>query len=237
PQNYRPVSITSHLVKVFERLVRDSVSDHLDRLELHSENQHGFRKGRSTMTQLLTHVDFVLNELCANREVDVVYLDFAKAFDKVDIEILLMKLKRYGIGGKLYDWIQAWIRGRQQCVVVEGVSSPWVDVLSGVAQGSVLGPLLFLIYVTDIQTRLNGTLGLSFADDTKLIRGISEVADHRSLQEDILRVTEWAIANNMVLHESKFQLLSFRLNRSAFISNLPFTSEYTSYTTSSGCAL
>ena len=135
------------------------------------------------MTQLLTHIDFVLSELCANREVDIIYLDFSKAFDRVDIEVLLAKLKKYGIGGKMYDWIRAWIKGRHQCVVVDGVASMWTEVLSGVAQGSVLGPLLFLIYIMDLDMVLDGTLGLTFADDTKLGRGISETSDHDILQD------------------------------------------------------
>ena len=216
-ENYRPVSITSHLTKVFERLIRGRIADHLDNWDLHCENQHGFRRGRSTMTQLLTHIDFVLSELCANREVDIIYLDFSKAFDRVDIEVLLAKLKKYGIGGKMYDWIRAWIKGRHQCVVVDGVASMWAEVLSGVAQGSVLGPLLFLIYIMDLDMVLDGTLGLTFADDTKLGRGISETSDHDILQEDILRVSQWATVNNMILHESKFQFLSYKLNRSTLL--------------------
>ena len=236
-ENYRPVSITSHLTKVFERLIRKSVADHIDKLELHSENQHGFRKGRSTMSQLLTHVDYILSELCSDREVDAIYLDFSKAFDRVDIEVLLAKLKRYGIGGKIYDWIRAWIKGRHQCVVVDGATSAWIEVLSGVAQGSVLGPLLFLIYILDLESVLDKTMALTFADDTKLIRAIRELSDKNELQLDLLKVSEWATSNNMVLHESKFQLLSYRLNKSALLENLPFMSEVYSYTTASGCDL
>ena len=189
------------------------------------------------MSQLLTHIDFVLGELCAGREVDVVYLDFSKAFDRVDIDILLAKLSRYGIGGKLLGWIRAWIKGRHQCVVVDGVSSTWIEVLSGVAQGSVLGPLLFLIYIMDLEEVLNGSLGLTFADDTKLGKGISDVNDHAVLQQDIMCATEWATNNNMLLHESKFQLLIYRLNQSALIRNLPFTSDFSSYTTAAGCTI
>ena len=236
-ENYRPVSITSHLTKVFEKLVKQSVVSHLDHFELHSENQHGFRKGRSTMSQLLTHIDFVLGELCAGREVDVVYLDFSKAFDRVDIDILLAKLSRYGVGGKILEWIRAWIKGRHQCVVVDGVASTWIEVLSGVAQGSVLGPLLFLIYILDLEDVLNGSLSLTFADDTKLSKGVSDVTDHDILQQDILCAAEWAAKNNMLLHESKFQLLSYRLNQSALVRNLPFTAELSFYTTATGCMI
>ena len=235
--NYRPVSITSHLSKVFERLVRKRIADYLDEMQLQSETQHGFRKGRSTMSQLLSHVDYILTELCGDREVDVLYLDFSKAFDSVDINVLLAKLKRYGIGGKLHQWISAWILGRQQCVMVDGVRSPWVEVLSGVAQGSVLGPLLFLIYILDLESVLDGSMCLTFADDTKLMKAITDIVDQEGLQSDLLKVTEWAKINNMVLHDQKFQLLSYRLNKSAIYKEFPFTVDICSYTTKSGVQL
>eukprot|EP00116_Pleurobrachia_bachei_P009234 sb/3469496/ len=164
--------------------------------------------------------------LCGDQEVDAIYLDFSKAFDSVDINVLLAKLKRYGIGGRLLVWISAWIRGRNQCVMVDGVRSPWVEVLSGVAQGSVLGPLLFLIYILDLESVLDGSICLTFADDTKLIKAISDMASQACLQNDLLRVTEWAKKNNMKLHEDKFQLLSYSLNKSAVLRQFPFSAEF-----------
>ena len=234
PSNYRPVSITSHISKVFERIVRKQMADFLEVNGLNCEQQHGFRKGRSTMTQLLSHMDSILKFLTEEepKEVDVIYLDFSKAFDRVDTEILLAKLRRYGFGGNLLQWIEAWLKGRHQTVVVEGKQSRWERVISGVPQGSVLGPLLFLIYIIDLKSVLLSSQALIFADDTKLIREILTMMDKFALQEDLQRVSEWSVANNMVLHESKFQVLSYTLGRSALLQELPFYAEVSAYSTS-----
>ena len=140
-ENYRPVALTSHLSKTFERVVRDRLTDFLEKYELHCNSQHGFRKGRSTMTHLLAHVDRVLKNLADGNEVDVLYLDFQKAFDRVDSRVLLKKLHKYGIRGKLLSWIQEFLTNRRQAVLVDGEQSCWEWVISSVIQGSVLGPI------------------------------------------------------------------------------------------------
>ena len=172
----------------------------------------------------------------------MIYLDFSKAFDRVDTEILLAKLRRYGFGGNLLQWIEAWLKGRQQTVVVEGKQSRWERVISGVPQGSVMGPLLFLIYknyknyriTIDLKSVLLSSQALIFADDTKLIREILSMMDKFALQEDLHRVSEWSVANNMDLHESKFQVLSYTLGRSALLQEMPFYAEVSAYSTSNG---
>ena len=144
--NYRPISLTAHEVKVFERVIRDKVVQFLESNFLLSLKQHGFRKGRSCLTQLLKQYDDILLNLLNNEETDVIYLDFAKAFDKVDHNILIRKLQNIGITGKLCNWINNFLTNRNQFVVGGGLLSYIVKVSSGVQRGTVLGPLLFLIF-------------------------------------------------------------------------------------------
>ena len=146
--------------------------DHLETRNLLSRNQHGFRKGPSCLTHLLKHIDEVIQSILEGNEHDVVYLDFAKAFNKVDHEILLQKLHIFGVRGKLHDWIKDFLLNRSQLVTVSGVHSVLALVLSGVPQGSVLGPILFLIYIDDLNNCLEGSSSGSFADDTRLSKSI-----------------------------------------------------------------
>ena len=150
-----------------------------------------------------THIaqtDFILKELNKGHEVDTIYLDFAKAFDKVDHQILLAKLERYGIRGKLLDWIRSFLVGRTQTVVVDGEKSTYQPVRSGVPQGTVLGPVFYILYAIDLILRLLHSKAFSFADDTKLLIAILGVLSQLMLQQDLEVVSEWARQNNMVLH-------------------------------------
>ena len=234
PANYRPVSLTSHLIKIFERVLRKHLVAHMEDNDLMNDNQHGFRKKRSCVTQLIDHVDHVLKCLNSNDEIDVVYLDYAKAFDKVDHRILLAKLKRYGIRGKLYDWIKDFLTNRYQTVVVEGQQSSPQPVLSGVPQGTVLGPVLFIIYINDLASVLNAAKGLSFADNTKLSHPISGENCRQDLQQDLWNVINWSLINNMQLHEKKFEVVNYCLNSSRLLRELPFMADMYDYTTTNG---
>ena len=168
----------------------------------------------SCLTHLLKHIDEVIQSILEGNEHDVVYLDFAKAFDKVDHEILLQKLHIFGVRGKLHDWIKDFLLNRSQLVTVSGVHSVLALVLSGVPQGSVLGPILFLIYIDDLNNCLEGSSSGSFADDTRLSKSIACCSDVLILQQDLLNVIKCAKSYNMALHEDKFELLSYRTPRS-----------------------
>ena len=148
--NYRPVALTNHLTKIFERVLRKALVKHLEGNKLMNDSQHGFRKGHSTVTQILTYYDSVLTMLEQNQQVEAIYLDFSKAFDKVDHNTLLVKLHRLGIQGKIHLWISNFLKCRMQQVRVQGNLSSKQWVTSGVPQGSVLGPLLFLVMMIDI---------------------------------------------------------------------------------------
>ena len=232
--NYRPVSITSHIIKIFERVIRNNLVEHMEANNFLSPHQHGFRKKRSCLTQLLDHVDTILKSLNSGEEVDVIYLDYAKAFDKVDHNILLAKAKRYGIHGNMLQWLSEFLTNRLQTVVVEGTKSSFQLVISGVPQGTVLGPILFILYIDDQLDALLTSLGKIFADDTKLIGKILDLATKASLQEDLFNVIAWARRNNMQLNEAKFEVLNYTLNNSLLLRNLPFTNDLLSYSLTTG---
>ena len=150
PENYRPISLTSHISKIFERIIVKNMVAYLNSMQLYDKNQHGFRSGRSCLSQLMEHQQKILSYLEEGCDVDVVYLDFAKAFDKVDYGVLIHKLKLIGIGGKLLQWIYCFLCGRKQRISVERVLSEPAPVLGGVPQGSSLGPFPFLIPIQGV---------------------------------------------------------------------------------------
>ena len=213
-ENYRPISLTSNMIKIYERVVRKRLVQYLESNNILSGRQHGFRKGRSCLTHLLAHIDEILHSMIDDNEHDVIYLDFAKAFDKVDHELLIAKLQSCGITGNLLKWIQNFLTDRYQYVNISGCKSVLALVISGVPQGSVLGPILFLIYINDLEDCVKNSNAESFADDTRLGKRITSLEDVRLLQEDLYRVIEWAKQNNMKLHEEKFELLNYRGSQS-----------------------
>ena len=235
--NYRPISLTSHIIKIFERVMRKQIISYLETNNLLTNAQHGFRSGRSCLSQLLDHIDKIMQHFQDGHEVDVIYLDYAKAFDKVDHEILIAKLKRMGIKGKLLEWIKAFLKDRCQVVMVNGKKSYLAIVISGVPQGSVLGPLLFLIYINDLIDAIKHSKASCFADDTKVSGKIGREEDRSLLQHDLDAVISWSTQNNMDLHEQKFELLNYGLKKSSLLRHLPFTSNLLSYTTQKGTDL
>jgi len=185
----------------------------------------------------LEHFDNVLKILCSGDEVDVIYLDYAKAFDKVDHNILLAKLNKIGVKGKMLSWLKSFLLGREQTVVVEGNKSRPQKVRSGVPQGTVLGPILFILYINDQLEMLRHCLAKIFADDTKLIGRISDMVTKEGLQDDLLSVIAWACTNNMQLNETKFEVLNYTLNRSQWLRTLPLHTDNYIYYTSEGVPL
>ena len=146
PSNYRPISLTSIICKIIESIIRDELLKHLMVNKLLSKAQHGFIPRRSCLSNLLETLDFITSTLADGQNVDEIMLDFAKAFDLVPHKRLVHKLAAYGVADDLLEWFKDYLSNRKQMVMVGGENSTWTEVLSGVPQGSVLGPLLRCIY-------------------------------------------------------------------------------------------
>ena len=211
PENYRPIANSSHLIKIFEKVIRKYLVQYLEENQLLNANQHGFRHNHSCLSQLLAHYDEILYQMEQGSGIDVVYLDFSKAFDKVDFQILLNKIKQFGIGGQLGKWLHCFLTGRTQQVLVGGAKSKKILVKSGVPQGSVLGPLLFLILISDIDANVNTALVGSFADDTRASHRILCTQDVVDFQNDLNRIYSWAENNKMVFNNMKFEVLRYNI--------------------------
>jgi len=208
---YRPIAILPAIGKVLECLVADRLRPFVAKVICPS--QHGFTSGRSTITNLLTFQEYVLSAFRSGHQVDSLYIDFAKAFDKVDHGILVAKLKAKGISGPLLDWVADYLTGRHLTVKVGPARSKPFMQSSGVPQGSILGPHLFNLFVNDL-VELVGVRALMFADDVKIFTVISSAADSKRLQAGMDAVIKWCEDNNMTLNPSKCHVTTFHRKRS-----------------------
>ena len=205
-ENYRPISLTCIASKIMEHILTKHIMKHLESNNILYKLQHGFRAKHSTETQLLTFVHDLYKNLRDNMQTDVIVMDFAKAFDKVPHKNLIHKLKEYGIGGYINQWIVSFLHQRQQRVVCEGEMSSWTPVTSGVPQGSVVGPILFLVYINDLPAKLQSKVRL-FADDTIIYMSVTNEGDAVTLQKDLKLLEEWEAKSHMSFHPDKCNVL------------------------------
>ena len=183
--DYKPVSLTCVVCKILEHIFHSSVMKHLDELNILTDKQHGFRRRRSCESQLIVTVKGIASKLRTSREqVDIILLDFAKAFHKVPHMRLLHKLVYYGIRGCTLTWIKEFMSSRSQQVVLEGQKSSQKEVLSGVSQGTVLGPVLCFVFINDLPEVVKTSDARLFADDCLLYRHIRNDNDSSDLQAD-----------------------------------------------------
>ena len=202
--SYRPVSLTSVLCKVLEKLISVRMMDYINENNILSDDLFGFRRGRNC-EQMLSKFFHVLSKSLDNHNcnlIDGVFLDFSSAFDKVDHNLLLRKLHSLGFRGSLLEWIQNFLLIRRQRVIFKGSLSEWCKVTSGVPQGSVLGPILFLLFVNDINDVVSSQL-LQFADDHSIVHPICNEHDHNILQQDIQNIFKLTVLNKLPLNLSK----------------------------------
>jgi hypothetical protein len=208
PGNYRPVSLTSVCCKLLESVLRDALMNHLAGNNLLNPSQHGFMPGKSCSTNLLEFFEKTTKVIDAGKPFDVIFLDFAKAFDKVPRERLLEKLRAHGVRGRVLAWIRNWLSGRKQRVVLNGKFSSWAEVLSGVPQGSVLGPILFLIFINDLDcAALLIDILRKFADDTKLGQTVDSMEEKELLQQALNSLCEWAETWGMEFNVKKCKVM------------------------------
>ena len=220
--NYRPISLTSLVMKVFERILYDELLTRtIDKIDT---RQHGFLRNRSCNSNLLLFTESIVRSLHEKIGTDVIYFDFAKAFDTVSHDLILNKLKtQYNIDGTLLKFFTEYLCSRKQRVILDNVISECVDVLSGVPQGSILGPLLFVLFINDIYTNIDKDTNIAlFADDTKIWRDINSEADCEILQNDINTLSTWSRNNKMSFHPDKCKALSIHDSRPDFVKVLPF---------------
>ena len=194
-----------------ESTIKDDISTHLESNSPIKSSQHGFSSGKSCLTNLLIYLEQVTSEIDKGIPVDTLYLDFAKALDKVPHHILIEKIASNGIGGKISKWIQSWVTDGKQRVIVNNVTSDWIPVISGVPQGSVLEPCLFVIYINDIDDAVSSKI-LKFTDDTKITASISSVEERNILQTDLTRLMEWSEAWQMKFNVNKGKVMHYRFN-------------------------
>ena len=211
PQNYRPIALTSIIGKVMEQIIVQHVTNHLDHHDIIRGSQHGFRRGRSTVTNLLAYLEDLTKAVDQGKNVDVLYIDFARAFDKVPHRKLISKVRGVGLSGAVLQWVEDWLSGRQQRVVIKGECSDWTDIKSGVIQGSCLGPLLFTIYINDIDNAVvgSGAAVHKFADDSKASGVVNNEEDRILFQHTIDQLIAWAEQWEMSFNKAKCHVMHF----------------------------
>jgi hypothetical protein len=215
PENYRPVSLTCVTCKLLEHILCHHILAHLESNKTLTSLQHGFRSGYSCETQLLTTIHDLLERQNAGDQVDLLILDFSKAFDTVPHEKLLYKMENYGVDGNINTWLRQFLTMRHMQVVVEGEHSDPVTVDSGVPQGTVLGPLLFLCHINDLPEAVKSQVRL-FADDCLLYRSIKSRQDHHILQNDLTALEAWGAAWGMKFNAQKCYMISIKSKSTNF---------------------
>ena len=210
--NYRPISLLCIISKVLERIICNRIINHA--MNTFTPSQFGFLPTRSALQQLILFTERLLDAKNNKNDVDVIYMDFRKAFDSVSHNALLSKLHALGISGTLWSWLETYLKTRMQCVRIGNEYSDLRKVLSGVPQGSILGPLLFGIFINDLPSSVVYSTPYLFADDTKCLNAICSPADIVDLQSDLDGVSSWSLKWKLFFNENKFVHIRFNSTNS-----------------------
>ena len=211
PKNYRPVSLTSIICKILEKLIVEDIVKHVKSNHLNSQEQHGFTPNKSTTTNLLEALNVITEAQMHGIPLDVLFLDYQKAFDTVPHQRLLLQAESFGIRGKVLNWIKAFLSNRRQRVRVNDSTSSWKPVISGIPQGSILGPILFILYVNDIPSQLQSIISM-YADDTKLFSALLSDGTPNTLISDLKLLEEWSKKFQMKFHPGKCHVMHIGTN-------------------------
>lgn len=217
PSNYRPISLTSVICRLLETILKNNILDHLLDNNLIKSSQHGFLPHKSCTTNLLEFLETATSAVDQGDAMDVLYLDYAKAFDKVPHKKLLAKMEALNISGNVLNWTKSWLTDRRQKVTLNGEKSEWEPVKSGVPQGSVLGPVAFTIFINDLDTAVGQHAKIfKFADDTKITRKVSSEEDQADMQNTINNLTSWAENWGMSFNKTKCKIMHIGRNNPKF---------------------
>ncbi|CAM5124933.1 unnamed protein product [Natator depressus] len=219
PGNYRPVSLTSVPGKIMEQIIKESICKHLEDNKVISNSQHGFVRNKSCQTNLIAFSDKVTSLVDSGEAVDVVYLDFSKAFDTVLNDLLINKLGKYNLDGAIIRWVHNWLDKHSQRVVINGSQSCWKGITSGVPQGSVLGPVLLTVFINDVDHDIERTI-IKFVDDTKLGRVASALEDRMKIQNDLDKLEKWSEVNRMKFNKDKCKVCHLGRNNQLHTYNM-----------------
>ena len=215
--NYRPISLIPVLSKILEKLMYNKIFHFLVRYQIFFKSQYGFRPGHGTIHATLDLLKTIEKALQENEYAIGVFCDLSKAFDTLDHDILLRKLDHYGVRGKWHSWLKSYLSNRKQFVDINGITSSHRDITVGVPQGSILGPLLFLIYINDLPASLEKLTPVLFADDTNLvIRGDSLEQLCSALNSDLEVLSDYFRANKLKLNAGKTKVVCFRKKNKEF---------------------
>ena len=218
--NYRPIAKLSTIPKLFEAIVTKTVIFNIK--SVISSEQHGFMCGRSTTTNLLEFVTFCTEKLVDRSQVDCVFTDFSKAFDKLSHEILLFKLTKLGFNKNFVSWIESYLRQRTCKVVFNGCVSNILEIGSGIPQGSHFGPILFILFINDLPCMIKHSKCLMYADDVKIFKPINNVGDCIDLQSDLMSFYDWCKTNRLSLNIDKCKVMGFTRKNSEFVFSYHF---------------
>jgi hypothetical protein len=210
-ENYRPISLLSLISKALERCVFNKIKDHV--FDQINDGQHGFVPRKSCVTQLIEVFDYIGRELDLGNQVDVIYLDMSKAFDRVSHMQLLKRLRDFGFGGNTLNWFRSYLKDRRQQTTVLGATSSALPVTSGVPQGSILGQLLFLLYQNNLSNSINHSKIATFADDTKIYKVINKEADASAMENDLANFQTSSANANLLLNTDKCKTLRITRKR------------------------